>query len=508
MPHDGNERAPQRIARLVAVVAGIAGLLLCSVIPLLPVRQTTATILWPQGTAADGHVTGITAPLVSGAPRALDISIPCAASATLPADGGLVLSTLPSDGFQTGKSGLFVRPTKTRSSSRSGTRWQRSRRGPRWPPACAACCTSGPPTPGWRGLRRYSRCRRHTGTREKTSGRRHLHRAENRSAARLSARIDVDTRFITAATAIKKAAMALAVLMVLAAMAALAVLDRHAGRRVPRSWRRVRAGLATWLADAAVIATLLVWHLIGATSTDDGYNLTIARVSHQAGYLANYYRFFGASEAPFDWYPAVLAHLASVSTAGVWMRLPATAAGIGCWLIISRYVLPRLGPGRAAWPATGWPCGPRARSFWPPGCPSTTDCAGAADRLRHRAHLGAGRAGRCHSAAGSGRGRDRGRDAHRDLGPQGLIALGALLTGSRAIAGIIARRRHFDGLLAPLAVLAASLSLVLVVVFRPRHLRPSRSRRASNTWSDRPSPGIRSFCGTTSSQSSRTSTPR
>ncbi|EUA68310.1 mycobacterial cell wall arabinan synthesis family protein [Mycobacterium xenopi 4042] len=139
--------------------------------------------------------------------------------------------------------------------------------------------------------------------------------------------------------------MALAVLMVLAAMAALAVLDRHAGAACPQLAAGA-AGLATWLADAAVIATLLVWHLIGATSTDDGYNLTIARVSHQAGYLANYYRFFGASEAPFDWYPAVLAHLASVSTAGVWMRLPATAAGIGCWLIISRYVLPRLGPGR------------------------------------------------------------------------------------------------------------------------------------------------------------------
>ena len=38
----------------------------------------------------------------------------------------------------------------------------------------------------------------------------------------------------------------------------------------------------------------------------------------------NYYRFFGATEAPFDWYQSVLAHLAAISTAGVWMRLPAT----------------------------------------------------------------------------------------------------------------------------------------------------------------------------------------
>lgn len=107
-----------------------------------------------------------------------------------------------------------------------------------------------------------------------------------------------------------------------------------------------RAGVATWLADAGVIGTLLLWHVIGATSSDDGYNLTMARVSGDAGYVANYYRYFGTSEAPFDWYQSVLAQLASVSTAGVWMRLPATLAAIGTWLIISRYMLRRLGPGR------------------------------------------------------------------------------------------------------------------------------------------------------------------
>ncbi|MGH3560658.1 MAG: hypothetical protein ACRDTN_02335, partial [Mycobacterium sp.] len=63
MPHDDNQRSRYRIARLVAVVSGIAGVLLCGVVPLLPVKQTTATIGWPQG-SKDGHVTDITAPLV------------------------------------------------------------------------------------------------------------------------------------------------------------------------------------------------------------------------------------------------------------------------------------------------------------------------------------------------------------------------------------------------------------------------------------------------------------
>ncbi|BCQ06810.1 putative arabinosyltransferase A [Mycobacterium heckeshornense] len=472
MPHDGNERSPQRIARLVAVVAGIAGLLLCGVVPLLPVRQTTATILWPQGTAADGHVTGITAPLVSGAPRALDISIPCAASATLPADGGLVLSTLPSDGFQTGKSGLFVRANK--DTVVVAFRDSVAAVAPRPAVAAGACSVlhiwataAGVGAdfvgiPGAAGTLPPEKKPQVGGI---------FTELKATPQPGLSARIDIDTRFITTATAIKNAAMALGALSVLAAMAALAMLDRHAGRRMPRGRRWLRAGLATWLADAAVIATLLVWHLIGATSTDDGYNLTVARVSHQAGYLANYYRFFGASEAPFDWYPALLAHLASVSTAGVWMRLPATAAGIGCWLTISRYALPRLGPGRGGLVGNRvavWTAGAVFLAAWLPfnnglrpepliafGTMLTWVLVEQAVATRRLVPAAVAIVAAMLTAT---------------LAPQGLIALGALLTGSRAIAGIIARRRPTDGLLAPLAVLAASLSLILVVVFRAQTL--------------------------------------
>ena len=83
-----------RIARLIAVVAGIAGVVLCGLVPLLTVKQTTATIVWPQAhgaaaaatssTSPDALISDITAPLVSGAPEALDVSIPCRTIATLP----------------------------------------------------------------------------------------------------------------------------------------------------------------------------------------------------------------------------------------------------------------------------------------------------------------------------------------------------------------------------------------------------------------------------------------
>ena len=113
----------------------------------------------------------------------------------------------------------------------------------------------------------------------------------------------------------KKIAMVLGALAVLVAILALAALDRHSrgatlvnwrspiawlSRYRPRlnrvTWRHV--GAASWLADVGVIGTLLLWHVIGATSSDDGYNLTIARVAPQAGYVANYYRYFGTTEAP------------------------------------------------------------------------------------------------------------------------------------------------------------------------------------------------------------------
>ncbi|MGB8506014.1 MAG: arabinosyltransferase, partial [Mycobacterium sp.] len=109
MPGSERSQRAHRIARLIAVVAGLAGIVLCGLVPLLPVKQTTATILWPQGPGTDGNVSDVTAPLVSGAPLALDVTIPCTAVATLPRSGGLVFSTIPAAGTDASKYGLFVR---------------------------------------------------------------------------------------------------------------------------------------------------------------------------------------------------------------------------------------------------------------------------------------------------------------------------------------------------------------------------------------------------------------
>jgi arabinosyltransferase A len=459
-----------RVARLIAVIAGIAGVVLCALVPLLPVQQTTATVLWPQAPDTNGLISDVTAPLVSGAPQALDVSIPCRTIAALPARGGVVLSTIPTGGIAATKNGLFV----TANAADVVVAFRDSVAAVARRPAVAsgACSTLhvwanvgsvGADFVGIPGA---------TGTlaaekRPQVAG--VFTDLQVAAQPGLSARIDVDTRFITTPTALKLGVMVLGVICVLASIVALAVLDRRSGRRPRDAWRRFwRAGLSTWLADVGVVGTLLLWHLIGATSSDDGYNLTIDRVSGDAGYAANYYRFFGATEAPFDWYQSVLAQMAAISTAGVWMRLPATAAAIATWLIISRCVLPRLGRRVTNNRVAVWTAGAVFLAAWLP----------FNNGLRPEPLIAFGALAAWMLVENAIATRRLWPAAVAivvavfsvTLAPQGLIALAPLLVGARAVARAIQRRRPVDGLLAQLAPLVASLALIFVVVFRDQTL--------------------------------------
>ena len=172
----------------------------------------------------------------------------------------------------------------------------------------------------------------------------------------LSFSATVDTRYSSHPTPLKMAAMILGVVLTVAALIALHVLDTADGTRhrrfLPPRWWSV-GGL-----DALVTAVLVWWHFVGANTADDGYILTMARVSEHAGYMANYYRWLGTPEAPFGWYYDLLAMWAHVSTTSVWMRLPTLVIALTCWWVISREVIPRLGHAvknnrAAAWTAAG-----------------------------------------------------------------------------------------------------------------------------------------------------------
>lgn len=445
-------------------------MVLCALVPLLPVNQTTATILWPQAPAEDGFVGDLTAPLVSGAPRALDVAIPCRTIATLPAAGGLVFSTNPPGGIDASRNGLFVRANA--DSVYVAFRDTVAAVAPRAAVNSGACSelrvwadvgAVGADFVGIPGA---------TGTgppdkRPQVSG--IFTDLKVAPQEGLRARIDIDTRFITSPSALKLAVMVLGVACVLASFVALMLLDRRFGRTLPGGFRRFwRAGLWTWLTDAAVIGGLLVWHIVGAQSSDDGYNVTIARVAGEAGYTTNYFRYFGTTEAPFDWYQSVLAHLASISTDSVWMRLPATAAAIATWLIISRVMLPRLGRRLARNRVTVLTAGAVFLAAWLPfnnGLRPEPLIALAVTLVWILVEQAVGLRRLWPYALGIVV-----AVLSVTLAPQGLVALAPLLVGARQITHVIALRRPATGLLASLAPLVAAASLLFVVVFRDQTL--------------------------------------
>ncbi len=458
-----------RIAKLIAVVAGIAGVLLCGIVPLLPVTQSTATIVWPQGTTG-APVTGVTAPLVSGAPLAIDVTIPCQAIATLPDEGGLVFSTIPPAGIDASRNGLFVRANA--DVVVVAFRDTVAAVAPRADVASGACSqlhmwanvggvgADFVGIPGAAGTLALEKKPQVAGI---------FTELKVPPLSGLSARIDVDTRFITSPTALKLAVMVLGVACVIASIAALAVLDRRHGHRPRHAWSRLlRVGVSNWLVDVGVVGTLLLWHVIGALTSDDGYNLTIARVSADAGYTANYFRYFGATEAPFDWYQSVLAQFAAISTDGVWMRVPATAAGIGTWLLLSRWAIPRLGRRLAVNRVTVWTCGAVFLAAWLP----------FNNGLRPEPLIAFGVLAVWLLVEQSIATRRMWPTAVAivvavfsvTLAPQGLIALAPLLVGARAVARVVRTRRADDGALALLAPLAAAAAMIFVVVFRDQTL--------------------------------------
>ncbi len=111
----------------------------------------------------------------------------------------------------------------------------------------------------------------------------------------LSFSASVDTRYSSSPTPLKMAAMILGVALTGAALVALHILDTADGMRhrrfLPARW------WSTGGLDTLVIAVLVWWHFVGANTSDDGYILTMARVSEHAGYMANYYRWFGTRGA-------------------------------------------------------------------------------------------------------------------------------------------------------------------------------------------------------------------
>ncbi len=263
--------------------------------------------------------------------------------------------------------------------------------------------------------------------------------------ARLHA--EIDSRFSSSPSALKIAAIIGAVLCTLIALSCLHLIDSADGRRArrfrPARWWRFGA------VDGVLLGTLALWHVIGANTSDDGYILTMARVSKHAGYTANYYRWFQVAEAPFGWPYELLAQMTRVSDASLWLRLPSLLAGILCWLVISREVLPRLGSRVRANSAARWTAGLVFLAIWLPfnnglrpeplialGALLTWCSMERAIATRRLLPAAVAALIAAFSLA---------------AGPSGLICLAALIAGSRSVVRTVIARARTDSGSAPSA---------------------------------------------------------
>ncbi|OBJ58995.1 arabinosyltransferase EmbB [Mycobacterium sp. 1423905.2] len=463
---DRHPEAPRdvRLTRWVATIAGLIGFVLSIATPLLPVVQTTATLNWPQ----NGQLGSVTAPLISLTPVDFTATVPCAVVRGMPPTGGVVLGTAPKQGKDANLNALFVVVSSQRvdvtdrnvvilsvpreqvvspqcdrievTSTHAGTyatfvgltdpRGAPLRSGypdPNLRPQIVGVFTdlTGPAPPG------------------------------------LSLKATIDTRFSSTPTTLKLLAIIGAIVATVIALVALWRLDQLDGHRmrrwIPQNWRTFT------LLDGVVLFAFLLWHVIGANSSDDGYILGMARVADRAGYMSNYFRWFGSPEDPFGWYYNLLALMTHVSDASIWMRLPDLFAGLVCWLLLSREVLPRLGPAVAGSKPANWAAAMVLLTAWMPfnnGLrPEGIIALGSLvtyvliERSMRYSRLTPAALAIIAAAFTLG------------VQPTGLIAVAALVAGGRPILRILVKRRRMVGTLPLLAPMLAAGTVILTVVF-------------------------------------------
>ncbi|MCW2563566.1 MAG: cell wall arabinan synthesis protein [Mycobacterium sp.] len=467
-----------RTTRLIAIVAGLLGAALAIATPLLPVTQTTAQLNWPQ----NGELQSVNAPLIGYVATDLTITMPCSAAAGLAAPENpnktVLLSTVPKQAPKAVDRGLLiervnndllviVRNTPVVSAPLSQV----------LSPACQRLTftahadkitgefvglvtgrDSDKPGKPLRGERSgYDFRPQIVGVFTDLSG---------PAPTGLQFSATIDSRYSSSPTLLKMIAMIVGVALTVIALGALHVLDTADGRGVKR-FLPARWWSVTPL-DGLVTAVLVWWHFVGANTSDDGYILTMARVSEHAGYMANYYRWFGTPEAPFGWYYDLLALWAHVSTNSAWVRLPTLVMALTCWWLISREVIPRLGHAVKISRAAAWTAAGMFLAFWLP----------LNNGLRPEPIIALGILLTWCSV-------ERGVATSRLLpvaiaiiigaltlfsGPTGIAAVGALLVAVGPLKTIVAAHTSRFGYFALLAPILAACTVTIILIFRDQTL--------------------------------------
>ena len=306
MPEKPSETAPRWVKRL-AIVSGLLGFVLFVLTPFMPVNQTQSSFSWPQ----QNQLNSITAPLISYAPQSIEASIPLQSLQDMNPDQSMVLSTLPADSKDATTRGLFVRYSESGLDvvvrNKVPLELNREQINALPPGAVLQISSTEESTvasiPGardssgaeYRGELKGDERPQLTGIYTELAN-----TPANTASlidAGLNVQVEINSRFTSSPSIWKYMSMYGGLIMLVASLWALKRMDRLDGqghRKVlPDGWFRPR------LLDAIVIVVLVYWYIIGANTSDDGYLLTMARVADHATYMANYYRWFGVSEAPF-----------------------------------------------------------------------------------------------------------------------------------------------------------------------------------------------------------------
>ncbi|CAM3067979.1 Putative arabinosyltransferase C [Prescottella defluvii] len=458
-----------RRARLIAIVAAVVGIVSALAIPLLPVHQEQATLSWPQ----NGSPRSVEAPLVSYAPMTFDARIPCATAAGLD-DGGLLVSTIPAGAPGTEQYGLIA---KTVASESAPTRLEvilrdRSLISMPLSEVSGVDCAIVVSSDSTRTIASITGPGGDLVTKTFEGDFRPqivgvFSDLDGVAPEGLQVTAPLDTRFSTTPTLIKIVAMIVTVLATLLALVALHRLDLTDGRRarrfLPARWWRFG------VLDVVVIGTLLLWHFIGATTADDGYQYTMARSAQSSGYMSNYFRYFAVPETPFGTpYYYIFGLLDDIWNASPWVRLPALLAGVVTWLVLSREVVPRLGAAARTNKIVLWTGALGFLAVWLPynnGLrPEPIVAAGvlltwcSVERaIATRRLLPAAVAILIAAATLS-------------VGPSGVICFAALLAGLRPLLRIVIARAKAVGFAALLLPLIASGTAILVAIFADQTL--------------------------------------
>ncbi len=353
---------------LIAAVSGLIGIILAIVVPLLPVTQTTSTISWPEG----GTLDPVTAPLVAYYPLDITVDVPCTAVQELRDQGredGVLVSTAPRQaGEDAGARALMVSVAGPNVEVRSRNALIAS--APVDAVAAPGACStirvtadSGSIGAEFLGLAVDGQGvggRIDEDLRPQVVG--VFTDLQGAAPEGLGVDITVDSRYTTQATTIKQIAIVVGILAILVSLVALHRLDLRdgrAGRRIlPQGWWKPRP------LDLLVVATLLVWHIIGANTADDGYILTEARAAVSSGYMPEVFRYYGAPYAPFGMPYYLYTAISTFTLGSVWLRIPALLLGIASWMLLSREVIPRLGIAARRAAAVRWSTAAVFLAFW------------------------------------------------------------------------------------------------------------------------------------------------